>query len=457
MNSESCLANIMLRLRSYSLFNLTFKNASITEASHLTWCHNNINYFSAVNAFPNNAFCNWLHNKDEQLFVYTPQNQLDMLDELLALINTNISQCNSLFSEVFLNNFMFWDFTYSGTPRSISDIAFVATWPESDRYSELKELIYQHCSQGREQTIIAKLTELGIYDCINSIIAEDNENNIAKKLRKLLSREGEFKVSLNYFGILNDFNQFITMCFSTFSYNKFTRIQTGWGAYQFIDSIENTICPYCNRSYTHSVFENGECSGRPELDHFLPKSVFPFFAVSIYNLIPVCHTCNHSKLDAPVTENIDNNFYFTHLHPNIDNDNVLDTTIFKTVNEGDIVDYLLNNNCSLSQKITLSTDCTQKIKLTKSLSTYNLATVTDGTTALRGFYSHHYKDIERTLDMVKRYPSIAIDSIATLIGDDKEQLQKSFIQVLISDAPHTEPLGKLKNDMLMDVVDSWNT
>lgn len=91
------------------------------------------------------------------------------------------------------------------------------------------------------------------------------------------------------------------------------------------------------------------------------------------------------------------------------------------------------------------------------MSTYNLATVTDGTTALRGFYSHHYKDIERTLDMVKRYPSVAIDSIATLIGDDKEQLQKSFIQVLISDAPHTEPLGKLKNDMLMDVVDSWNT
>ena len=136
---------------------------------------------------------------------------------------------------------------------------------------------------------------------------------------------------------------------------------------------------------------------------------------------------------------------------------MIDTTVFKTVNEGDIVEYLLDTNSSLSQKITLSAECILESKLTKSLSTYNLATITDDNPALRGFYSHHYKDIERTLDMVKRYPSIAIDSIAELIGDNKEQLQKSFIQVLISDAPHAEPLGKLKNDMLADVVESWSS
>ena len=439
------------------MFNLTFKNTNNTETSHLTWCQSNINYFSIVNAFPNNVFCTWLHNKGEQLYVCTPQNQLNMLDELLTLINSSIRQCNTLFTSIFLENFLTWQISYSGSPRTICDIKFIANLPENDEYDELKDLIYQHCSQGRERLIIEKLTELGIYACISSIVADDDENNIAKKLRKLINKQGECKVSLNYFGIFADFNEFMTMCSSTFSYDKFTRNQAGWGAYQFIDSIENTICPYCNRSYTHSVFENGECSGRPELDHFLPKSIFPFFAVSIYNLIPVCHNCNHAKLDAPVTEFVNNNFQFTHLHPNIDSDNVINTTIFETVNDGDIIEYLLNNNSSLSQKITLSSECTNQVKLTKSLSTYNLATVNEENSALRGFYSHHYKDIERTLDMVKRYPTVAIDSIAELIGDNKEQLQKIFIDVLISDAPHTEPLGKLKNDMLVDVVDSWNS
>jgi hypothetical protein len=439
------------------LFNLTFRDSNFTESSHLTWCSTNIPYFNTVNAFPNNVFCNWLHNKGEQFFVYTPQQQLIMLDELLELIRSNITQCNTLFADVFLNNFLFWEQTYSGTPKELSDIAFVADLPEGDDYRELIELIDRRCSRVQDQLINAKLVELNLYNCLSLVISDDDDNYIAQKLRKLFNSKGQFKISLSKFGILSDFKEFIKMCFSTFRYNKFTRIQADWGAYSFIDSIENTICPYCNRSYTHSVFEDGECSGRPELDHFLPKSTLPFFAVSIYNLIPVCHTCNHSKSNDQVVDIINGSFEFTHLHPNIESDNVINTTIFKTVNEGDIVEYLLDNTNTLSQKITLTTSCTQSTKLAKSLSTYKLATITGEGSELKGFYAHHYKDIERTLDMVKRYPSIAIDSIAELIGDNKEQLQKSFIQVLISDAPHAEPLGKLKNDMLADVVDSWNS
>lgn len=439
------------------MFNLTFRNSNFTETSHLAWCSTNITYFNTVNAFTNNVFCNWLHSKGELFFVYTPQQQLIMLDELLELIRSNITQCNVLFSEVFLNNFMFWEYTYSGNPKVLSNIEFVASWPESDEYRELQELIERRCSRVQEQLIIDKLVELNLYDCLRLVITDYDDNYIAQKLRKLFNSKDQFKVSLSKFGILNDFKQFINICSSTFSYNKFTRIQAGWGAYSFIDSIDNTICPYCNRSYTHSVFEDGECSGRPELDHFLPKSTLPFFAVSIYNLIPVCHTCNHSKSNDQVVDIINGSFEFTHLHPNIESDNVINTTIFKTVNEGDIVEYLLDNTNTLSQKITLTTSCTQSTKLAKSLSTYKLATITGEGSELKGFYAHHYKDIERTLDMVKRYPSIAIDSIAELIGDNKEQLQKSFIQVLISDAPHAEPLGKLKNDMLADVVDSWSS
>jgi hypothetical protein len=447
----------MLLQRGLSLFNLTFRDSDYTSASHLAWCSTNIAYFNVENSYPNNVFCSWLYNKGEQFFVYTPQQQLIMLDELLGLIINNISQCNTLFSEVFINNFMFWKYTYSGTPRELNDIKFVALWANNDNYNELKTLIFSQCSIRNDRSIVEKLTELNIYADVLVVCDGYDDNYLSQKLRRLFNSKGEFSVSLRKFGLFNDFKQFITTCKSSFNYDEFTKIGAGWGAYLFIDSIDNTVCPYCNRSYTHSVFKNGECSGRPELDHFLPKSTLPFFAVSIYNLIPVCHTCNHFKSNAQVVDINNGNFEFNHLHPNIENDNVISTTLFKTVNEGDIIEYLLDNTNTLSQKITLTTNTTQTIKLAKSLSTYKLATITDEGSELKGFYAHHYKDIERTLDMVKRYPSIAIDSIAELIGDDKEQLQKSFIQVLISDAPHAEPLGKLKNDMLADVVDSWSS
>ncbi|MBY7025164.1 MULTISPECIES: hypothetical protein [Clostridium] len=45
------------------------------------------------------------------------------------------------------------------------------------------------------------------------------------------------------------------------------------------------ICPYCDIDTTISVSNN-------EVEHFLPKSKFPFLSMNAYNLIPSCHTCN---------------------------------------------------------------------------------------------------------------------------------------------------------------------
>jgi len=67
--------------------------------------------------------------------------------------------------------------------------------------------------------------------------------------------------------------------------------------YNFIKSIKLNTCPYCNRSYIYITTENGV---KPQLDHFYPKSIYPFLALSYYNLIPSCPVCNgvnakHSK------------------------------------------------------------------------------------------------------------------------------------------------------------------
>ncbi|WP_404318823.1 hypothetical protein [Malaciobacter canalis] len=72
--------------------------------------------------------------------------------------------------------------------------------------------------------------------------------------------------------------------------------RTKYGAYKFVQDLNLKSCPYCNRNYTFVVDEkNGKL--RPEIDHFYPKSIYPFLAMSFYNLIPSCSICNHTKKD----------------------------------------------------------------------------------------------------------------------------------------------------------------
>jgi hypothetical protein len=58
----------------------------------------------------------------------------------------------------------------------------------------------------------------------------------------------------------------------------------------FISKLEIDTCPYCNRNYIYSLSKSAKI--KPELDHFYPKSLYPYFGVSFYNLIPSCQTCN---------------------------------------------------------------------------------------------------------------------------------------------------------------------
>ena len=59
-------------------------------------------------------------------------------------------------------------------------------------------------------------------------------------------------------------------------------------------------CPFCNRQY---VITSIEARIRPDFDHFLPKSRYPLLAVSFYNLIPICSTCNKKKGNRMIRSN----------------------------------------------------------------------------------------------------------------------------------------------------------
>ncbi|QIR75119.1 hypothetical protein FA592_02340 [Sulfurospirillum diekertiae] len=96
-------------------------------------------------------------------------------------------------------------------------------------------------------------------------------------------------------------------------YKKFTvkTYDDTYDAYKLAQSLNVTVCPYCNRNYTFTVrSKNG--STRPQFDHFYDKATYPILALSFYNLIPSCPTCNTSikgRKEFSLT---------THVHPYVE-------------------------------------------------------------------------------------------------------------------------------------------
>lgn len=78
-------------------------------------------------------------------------------------------------------------------------------------------------------------------------------------------------------------------CVGLKPYYSFSNSKTR-DAYKLAEILDVSICSYCNENYTYTM----RARFRPEFDHFLPKSKYPEFQLSLYNLVPSCHTCNSS-------------------------------------------------------------------------------------------------------------------------------------------------------------------
>ena len=69
-------------------------------------------------------------------------------------------------------------------------------------------------------------------------------------------------------------------------------------AYSLVKNLGITICPYCDRNFIINIPRTNRRTS--ELDHFYSKDIFPFLALSFYNLIPCCHSCNHLKSNSQI-------------------------------------------------------------------------------------------------------------------------------------------------------------
>lgn len=72
---------------------------------------------------------------------------------------------------------------------------------------------------------------------------------------------------------------------------------------QFFNLFEDmNVCPYCNRNFINPIYKEHSLGGdnknqSPDIEHFFPKSIYPFLSLSISNLLPSCAFCNKIKSD----------------------------------------------------------------------------------------------------------------------------------------------------------------
>jgi hypothetical protein len=73
--------------------------------------------------------------------------------------------------------------------------------------------------------------------------------------------------------------------------------------------INLKTCYICNAQYAITVtkdHQNKRNTAKYEFDHVLPKSIYPCFSMSFYNLFPICGNCNGIKLNYDLGVNFHN-------------------------------------------------------------------------------------------------------------------------------------------------------
>lgn len=141
-----------------------------------------------------------------------------------------------------------------------------------------KKVIVDGTPYSVDNVLLVYLKTLQTEDNLKELITARPEKfrNIIKKLRKRIPNILDNTNPSNR--VL--YNLFIKSCYDHRSFIKL----------KFIERIGADTCVYCNRTYTFSLEKRNKI--KPEIDHFMPKSKYPFLGISYYNLIPSCQVCN---------------------------------------------------------------------------------------------------------------------------------------------------------------------
>ena len=125
--------------------------------------------------------------------------------------------------------------------------------------------------------------------------------NKLKELKQLFKGDiKNYKIFKTYYDYLNSYTNVKFYLFELGDLeSKDKRID--YNAYKLVKDLNISTCPYCNRG---TIYNLQKSKGRTsEIDHFYPKGIYPYLAISFYNLIPSCKVCNKLKMEDEIAIN----------------------------------------------------------------------------------------------------------------------------------------------------------
>lgn len=220
-------------------------------------------------------------------------------------------------------------------------------------------------------------------------------------------------------GKLNNFYQMYIECYDHLikRMNKKKKLSI-----HIVDSLGISICPYCNREYINS--RGGDTAGA-QMDHYFSKKDYPWFSLSLNNLVPCCGNCNRVKSEksfgiSPFDDSLkgwkwDDQQIFRFEQNSLDSFEVKLDVDFSTLNK-DIKKKLKDNFVGL--------------KLEKA-------------------YSIHSKEVKKWHDLNLEYGKTQLEEISRKLNISEETLRKMIYGIDYSELDlRNEPLAKFKHDIL---------
>lgn len=180
------------------------------------------------------------------------------------------------------------------------------------------------------------------------------------------------------------------------------------------------VCPYCNRNFINPIYKNVNFGGdnkkqSPDIEHFFPKSLYPFLSLSISNLLPSCAFCNKIK------SNVD-----TYINPCL--------SPYETTEDDFTFDFTLENN---------------RVK-TLELRSKN-GHINSDVLHLESLYNHvHQKYINDIFDDVLKYPNIYKNSLEQfdIYTDDYKRIFRNYFD---EKDFNKQPLSKMTKDLMLKI------
>lgn len=198
--------------------------------------------------------------------------------------------------------------------------------------------------------------------------------------------------------------------------------------YLLANLLNQHTCNYCNREYIF-VYEKKGKGMVPQFDHWFPKQDFPMLALSFYNLVPSCATCNTIK-------STDNLNLSNHLHPYIDQD-IASSYSFSYLALGTTKNQIVFKNNSFSN--------TRGIDTVKAL---NLELIYRG---------HSDKELQDLIDLRYKYSTnylnILLEKMFPDIDISKEERYRLIFGIeLEKENYHKRIFSKFKNDIINELI-----